>query len=93
MLEKYYQPWIDLVKSGVGVHCGECGCWKATPHDVFLAWFTDVLDILSSNKIGFAVWNFIGDFGVLDSNRADVDYTDWYGHNLDKKFLDLMMKA
>jgi hypothetical protein len=26
MLEKYYQPWIDLMKSGVGVHCGECGC-------------------------------------------------------------------
>lgn len=93
MLEKYYQPWIDLAKSGVGVHCGECGCWNKTPHDVFLAWFTDVLDILSSNKIGFAVWNFIGDFGVLDSNRADVDYVDWYGHKLDKKFLDLMMKA
>jgi hypothetical protein len=93
MLEKYYQPWIDLAKSGVGVHCGECGCWNKTPHDVFLAWFTDVLDILSSNKIGFAVWNFIGDFGVLDSNRADVNYVDWYGHKLDKKFLDLMMKA
>lgn len=93
MLEKYYQPWIDLAKSGVGVHCGECGCWNKTPHDVFLAWFSDVLDILSSNKIGFAVWNFIGDFGVLDSKRTDVEYVDWYGHQLDKKFLDLMMKA
>ena len=26
--EKYYQQWIDLAKSGVGVHCGECGCWN-----------------------------------------------------------------
>jgi endoglucanase len=93
LLEKYYQPWIDLAKSAVGVHCGECGCWNKTPHDVFLAWFTDVLDILSSNKIGFAVWNFFGDFGVLDSNRGDVNYLDWYGHKLDKKFLDLIMKA
>ncbi|CAN5507720.1 cellulase family glycosylhydrolase [soil metagenome] len=93
MLEKYYQPWIDLAKSGVGVHCGECGCWNKTPHAVFLAWFSDVLDILSSNKIGFAIWNFIGDFGVLDSKRTDVDYVDWYGHKLDKKFLDLMKKA
>ena len=25
-LEKFYAPWIELVKKGVGVHCGECGC-------------------------------------------------------------------
>jgi aryl-phospho-beta-D-glucosidase BglC (GH1 family) len=92
MLETYYQPWIDLMKQGVGVHCGECGCWNKTPHDVFIAWFTDVLDILSSNGIGFAVWNFIGDFGVLDSGRKDVAYEDWYGHQLDRRFLDLLRK-
>jgi len=33
---------------------------------------------------------FIGDFGVLDSGRTDVAYEDWYGHKLDKKFLDLL---
>lgn len=92
MLEAFYQPWKDLVQKGVGVHCGECGSWNKTPHDVFLAWFTDVLDILTSAGIGFAVWNFIGDFGVLDSRRADVVYEDWYGHQLDQKFLDLMRK-
>lgn len=74
------------------MHCGECGCWNKTPHDVFIAWFTDVLDILSANNIGFAIWNFIGDFGVLDSGRTDVAYEDWHGHKLDRKFLDLMMK-
>ncbi|MEJ7683930.1 MAG: cellulase family glycosylhydrolase [Segetibacter sp.] len=92
MLEEYYKPWIELTKKGVGVHCGECGCWNKTPHDVFMAWFTDVLGILSANNIGFAVWNFIGDFGVLDSGRTDVAYEDWHGHKLDRKFLELMMK-
>ncbi len=92
MLETYYQPWIELLKQGVGVHCGECGCWNKTPHDVFIAWFSDVLDILSSNGIGFAVWNFIGDFGVLDSRRTDVVYEDWHGHKLDRKFLELLRK-
>ncbi len=92
MLETFYQPWKDIMQKGVGVHCGECGCWKKTPHPVFLAWFTDVLDILTASGIGFAVWNFIGDFGVLDSQRSDVDYADWYGHKLDKKFLDLMIR-
>lgn len=92
MLETFYKLWIELVQQGVGVHCGECGCWNRTPHNVFIAWFSDVLDILSSHEIGFAVWNFIGDFGVLNSNRADVAYEDWHGYKLDKKLLDLLMK-
>jgi aryl-phospho-beta-D-glucosidase BglC (GH1 family) len=91
-LEKYYQPWIDLVNKGIGVHCGECGCWIKTPHDVFLSWFGDVLDILTKHNIGYALWNFRGDFGILDSNRADVEYKDWHGHKLDQKMLDLLKK-
>ena len=91
MLQTFYQPWIDLAKSGVGVHCGECGCWNKTPHDVFLAWFSDVLDILGEHKIGFGLWEFVGSFGILDSGREDVNYVDWYGHKLDKKLLDLLM--
>lgn len=93
MLEEFYAPWIELVRSGVGVHCGECGAYNKTPHDIFLAWFGDVVDILSSNDIGFALWNFRGDFGILDSGRADVDYEDWHGHKLDRKLLDLIRKA
>ncbi len=91
-LEKYYEAWIELACSGVGVHCGECGCWNKTPHAVFLAWFQDVLDILTSAKIGYALWNFRGDFGILDSRREDVDYQDWHGHKLDAKLLDLLKK-
>ncbi|GEO11276.1 glycoside hydrolase family 5 protein [Segetibacter aerophilus] len=92
MLEEYYKPWIELTKKGVGVHCGECGAWNKTPHDVFIAWFSDVLSILSANNIGFALWNFVGDFGVIDSGRADVAYEDWQGHKLDRKLLNLLMK-
>lgn len=91
-LEAYYKPWIDTVKKGVGVHCGECGCWNKTPHAVFLAWFEDVLDILKKNEIGFAIWEFVGDFGILNSRREDVAYEDWHGHKLDRKFLDLLRR-
>jgi len=92
MLEDYYKPWIEMKNRGVGIHCGECGCWNKTPHDVFLAWFGDVLEILTANEIGFALWEFIGDFGILNSGRADVDYVDWQGYKLDKKLLDLIQK-
>jgi endoglucanase len=92
MLVTFYDPWIKLAGQGIGVHCGECGCWNKTPHDVFIAWFSDVLDILSSNGIGFALWNFIGDFGVLDSGRSDVAYEDWHGHKLDRQLLELLQR-
>lgn len=92
LLEDYFKPWIDLKDKGVGVHCGECGCWNKTPHDVFLAWFTDMLDILKSNDIGFALWEFKGSFGVLDSGRTDITYEDWHGAKLDRKLLDLLRK-
>jgi hypothetical protein len=91
-VEAYYKPWIELKNKGVGVHCGECGAWNKTPHDVFLAWFGDVLDILTSNGIGFALWEFIGDFGILNSGRTDVAYEDWNGYKLDRKLLALLQK-
>jgi aryl-phospho-beta-D-glucosidase BglC (GH1 family) len=91
-LEELYKPWIEVMDKGVGVHCGECGCYSKTPHDIFLAWFTDVIDILTSAGIGYALWNFRGDFGIMDSNRTDIQYADWYGHKLDSKLLDLLKK-
>ncbi len=92
-LEEYYRPWIGLVRDGVGVHCGECGCWRETPHGVFLAWFGDVLEILTDAGIGYALWNFRGDFGILDSGRKDVVYEDWHGHQLDRELLNLLQRC
>ena len=91
-LVEYYKPWKDLASEGVGVHCGECGCWNKTPHAVFLAWFEDVLSILKESNIGFAIWEFSGTFGILDSERTDVAYENWHGHQLDRKYLDLLKK-
>jgi endoglucanase len=91
-LEAYYKPWIELAAGGTGVHCGECGAWKLTPHNVLLAWFNDLADVLTSHKIGYALWEFSGTFGILDSQRQDVAYEDWYGHKLDRKYLEILMK-
>ena len=91
-LEKHYAPWIALLAQGVGVHCGELGCYNKTPHEVFLAWFGDILDILDENEIGFGLWEFSGTFGVLNSGRTDIEYEDWYGEKLDRKLLNLLMK-
>ena len=89
-LEAVYAPWVDLMARGVGVHCGEAGCFHHTPHQVFLAWFAEVLAVLARHGIGWALWNFRGPFGVLDSERADVAYTAWRGHLLDDTLLGLL---
>jgi aryl-phospho-beta-D-glucosidase BglC (GH1 family) len=89
-LETVYKPWGWLAANGIGVHAGECGCYSKTPHDVFLRWSAEVFDILKHYGIGWGLWNFRGDFGVLDSNRADVAYEDWHGHKLDRKLLTLL---
>ncbi len=91
-LEEFFRPWFELAKSGVPVFCGETGAYNKTPHAIALAWLRDVLDMLTRHKIGWALWNFRGDFGILDSGRADVDYEDFHGHRLDRKLLSLLQE-
>lgn len=93
-LMEYYTPWKTLIEQGVGVHMGETSGSHRLPHKVFLSWLEDVLDICKSIGIGYSLWDFIGEskFGILDSDRADVKYEDWYGHKLDKKMLTLLQR-
>ncbi len=91
-LEMHYRQWAELAAQGVGVHCGEGGAFNQTPHAVVLAWLRDVLDILTGYNIGYALWNFRGAFGILDSGRADVAYEEWQGHRLDRALLTLLQE-
>jgi endoglucanase len=83
-------PWRALQKRGVGVHVGEWGAFTYTPHGVALAWMQDQLDLWKEAGWGWALWNFRGAFGVLDSNRKDSAYEDFHGHKLDRGMLDLL---
>ena len=42
--------------------------------------------------MGWALWNLRGTNGILDSERADVEYEDYEGHKLDRKMLDLLRR-
>jgi aryl-phospho-beta-D-glucosidase BglC (GH1 family) len=92
-LEAHYAPWAELARKGIGVHCGEAGCYNKTPYEVFYAWYADVMDILKGHGIGYALWNFRGSFGILDSGRTDIELEDWYGHKLDRRLLTLLQKS
>ena len=45
----------EAAKQGIGVICGEGGCYNQTPRDVCMSWHRDFLDILKGHGIGLAV--------------------------------------
>lgn len=86
------EPWQKAEAAGIGVMVGEWGSYNKTPHAVFLRWAEDCLKNWQQAGWGWALWNFRGPFGVLDSQRADVQYEEFEGHQLDRKLLDLLEK-
>jgi endoglucanase len=86
------EPYKPLVAKGVQIHVGEWGCFNKTPHAVALAWMEDNLSIWKEAGWGFSLWNLRGSFGVMDSERQDVQYEDFKGHKLDRKMLELLKR-
>ena len=79
-------------KPDAKIFVGEWGCWNRTPHDVTLRWMRDFLELWKKAGWGWALWCFRGSFGILDSNRSDVQYERWEGHQLDRKMLELLQE-
>lgn len=90
--EMLRRSWAPLLEQRGRVFIGEFGSHNRTPHEVALKWLDDNLAVFRENGWGWALWNLSGSFGIMDSNRPDVDYEDFHGHKLDRKMLDLLMK-
>jgi endoglucanase len=50
----------------------------------------DCLENWKQARIGWALWQLRGSFGLLDSGRKDVGYENYKGHQLDRKMLELL---
>ncbi|MBZ5563989.1 MAG: cellulase family glycosylhydrolase [Acidobacteriia bacterium] len=86
----FLRPWRGMAQHHIPIHFGEMGAYKHTPPDVVLAWFDDTLDLMGELHSGWALWNFRGPFGVLDTERAGTKFEDWHGHQLDRALLKLL---
>ena len=91
-LINYLKPWLEISAQGAPVFVGEWGCYNKTPHAVALAWMKSWLEQWKKARLGWALWNFRGSFGILDSGRSDVPYEDWHGHKLDRDMLKLLQE-
>jgi len=91
-LAAIFRPWADLPRQGIPIHFGEMGSYEHTPPQVVLAWFDDTLDVLNDLHTGWALWNFRGPFGILDTGRPGTKFENWHGHQLDRPLLNLLQK-
>jgi endoglucanase len=90
----FVEPWVTFsMQQKIGIHVGEWGSFKKTPHDVVMAWMIDNLANWQQAGIGWALWNLRGGFGVLDSGRLDIKYEDYQGHKVDRAMLDLLVQG
>ena len=92
LYRKLLKDWDPMIERGVFCFAGEFGVWKMTPHDIVLDIFEDYLYLWKERNMGWALWNLRGTNGVLDSERADVEYEDYRGHKLDRKMLELLQR-
>lgn len=87
----FLDQWIDLKHNGTPVHVGEWGVYNKTPHDVTLRFMENRLKAMQAAGLGWALWNFRGSFGILDSDRSDVIYKNFNGHKLDEQMLEMLL--
>ena len=86
------KPWRAFESKGGGVMVGEWGAYNKTPHKVVLPWAEACLRNWKEAGWGWALWNFRGSFGILDSERKDVTYEDYQGHKLDRELLEILQR-
>jgi endoglucanase len=89
-IREQFRSWGKLAQHGIPIHFGEMGCSNHTPPNVAYAWFNDSLDVINGLHSGWALWNFRGPIGILDTERAGTKYKNWYGHQLDFTLLNLL---
>jgi aryl-phospho-beta-D-glucosidase BglC (GH1 family) len=68
-LRAHYAPWRALQDKGVPVHIGEFGCYNKVENDIALHWFADLLSLYKEWGWGYSLWNFKGDFGIVEHGR------------------------
>lgn len=88
----HYAPWRDVESLGVPIHIGEFGCYSKTPNDVALRWFTDLLGLFKAYGWGYSLWNFEGDFGIVNHGRPGAVYETFDGYKVDRALLDLLLE-
>jgi len=66
------KPAVDKSKElNLKLYCGEFGCLPSVPREMRLQYLTDITATFKKHNIGYAMWDFKGDFGVVSWDREN----------------------
>lgn len=90
-LRAVYEPWRAVERMGTAIHIGEFGCYRHTPNEDALRWFTDLFSLFHAYGWGFALWQFEGPFGIIGHGRPGARIERRNGYDVDVDLLELML--
>ncbi|MBN8708646.1 MAG: hypothetical protein BGO12_07610 [Verrucomicrobia bacterium 61-8] len=59
-------------QTGCPLYCGEFGVVKYAPMPVREAWYRDIISVFEEYGIGWANWDYKGQFGIVDESRQST---------------------
>lgn len=66
MVRDFSKPLALSEKTGLPLYCGEFGVIDCVPMDVRTAWYRDIISAFGEFGIGWANWDYKGQFGIVD---------------------------
>jgi aryl-phospho-beta-D-glucosidase BglC (GH1 family) len=92
-----FETYLDNIalaeEHGIAFMVQEFGVYNKTPHDVTIAFLSDLMELLNGYRIGWSLWNFIGSFGILNSGRSDCTCEAFEGYQLDTEMLEVLQST
>lgn len=83
----------DCVPKDYPVMIGEFGCVACgVDHESALKFMESNMEKWRSRGYGWAIWDYDGPFGFVESGRPDAEYIEVMGRKVDKKMLELLRK-
>ncbi len=80
----------DCIPKGYPVMIGEFGCYAKMDHESCLKWMEAGFKEWKKRGYGWAIWDYDGPFGFVDSGRPDAEYIEIDGRKIDRKMLELI---
>ena len=80
----------DCIPKGYPVMIGEFGCYAKMDHESCLKWMEAGFREWKKRGYGWAIWDYDGPFGFVDSGRPDAEYIEIDGRKIDRKMLELL---
>ena len=80
----------NCIPKGYPVMIGEFGCYAKMDHESCLKWMEAGFREWKKRGYGWAIWDYDGPFGFVDSGRPDAEYIEIDGRKIDRKMLELI---